>query len=225
MKKLAIIFIHVFMAQHAHAATVSAFAQLGRTAEALQAPAPEPARVSAPQCLSVDGRWGVCPFARRWTVPGSALAYLVDSSSRTYYGSSHPPRSVTYIAEYYAAEDVVSGAVSRYCAAQGPAASAECAFARTPGTRKIYDGRKVYLVNGIKVAEMADSGRAASAGQALDDNGLRIRGGGALAQTAVGCAMQDACWNSLNEAILAEGAWAAAEAARADAAAKAKDKG
>jgi len=226
MKKIITFFICAFIAvANADAAVQSAYAQLTRTAAALQAPVPVPAPASAPQCLSADGRWGGCPDARRWNVPESALAYLVDNSSRTYIGTSHPPRSVVYMAEYYEAETAVSLEVARYCSAQGRGASAECSFAMAPGTKKIYDGNRVYLVNGGNVAEIDDKDLSAAAGEALADNGIRVRVGSSRAQSAVGCAMKDDCWNSLNDALNAQASWESAEAAKAEAAAKGKDKG
>ncbi|PIU18231.1 MAG: hypothetical protein COT18_10885, partial [Elusimicrobia bacterium CG08_land_8_20_14_0_20_59_10] len=101
----------------------------------------------------------------------SAYAYLMDSSSRTYTASSHPPRSVVYLAEYYAAETAVKSEVLRYCSAAGAAASAECTLAMAPGARAIYDGRRVYLVSGGRVAKLDNAALAEAAGLTLADNG------------------------------------------------------
>ena len=225
MKKILTFFICTFLAAaNADAAVLSAFAQLGRAASALQAPVPAPAPSSGPQCLSSGGRWEACPDAGKWNIPVSVSAYLVDSSSRTYNASSHPPRSVVYLAEYYAAETAVKSEVLRYCSAAGAGASVECAFAMVPGTRAIYDGRRVYLVSGGRVAELDNEALAESAGQRLADNGMRVRAGASRAPAAVGCAMRDDCWNSINAAINAQASWESAEAAKAEAAAE-KDKG
>ncbi|HBA60374.1 MAG TPA: hypothetical protein DCZ92_06085 [Elusimicrobia bacterium] len=219
MKKLAAIIILTFItASNSDAAMLSALAQLGRTAEGLHVPAPAPAVASGPQCLSSADRWEACPNPGKWSIPESAYAYLVDSSSHTVVARFHPPRSVSYIAEYYAAEIYVRNEVFNYCAAAGAGASAECAFALTPGARTIFDGRKVYVVNGDKVAEIKDENLAEAAGKKLSSEGMRVRSGGSRAGAAVGCAMNEKCWSSLNGAISAQAGWEAALKAKAEAA-------